>query len=205
LGPFHFPLSLPSFFPLNNNNNSGVPTPLVVWGSFYSLSSLLIIIIYKSIHYSTNPSINQHFKMSNDSIQPNDDGDGDDDLLVAVTAPASPAEVTNEVSSSPRNMSSRTSPRTSSPTPSQSYFARYCLTFPPASWLALYNLKTDLATDLIAGIFLSAIVIPQSMAYASMAGLNPVIGLYSSLIPAIIYSLLGTSKHMSFGMCTALS
>ena len=139
------------------------------------------------------------------SNQPND-GDGDGDLLV--TAPASPVEVINEVSSSPLNMSPSSrnmSSRTSSPAPSQSYFARYRLTFPPASWLASYNLKTDLATDLIAGISLSAIVIPQSMAYASMAGLNPVIGLYSSLIPAIIYSLLGTSKHMSFGMCTAPS
>lgn len=135
-----------------------------------------------------------------------DDGeDGDGDLLVAVTAPSSPVQVTTEASPPRSSNSSRTSSvtlsRTSSPhaPPHAPYFARYRLTFPPASWLASYNVKTDLVTDLIAGISLSAIVIPQSMAYAAMAGLNPVIGLYSSLIPAIIYSLLGTSKHMSFG------
>ncbi|OIJ11222.1 sodium-independent anion transporter [Anaerobacillus alkalilacustris] len=53
--------------------------------------------------------------------------------------------------------------------------------------------------DLIAGLTLYVMLIPQSMAYAMLAGLPPVMGLYASTIPLIIYALFASSKHLSVG------
>ncbi|KAI1315135.1 hypothetical protein EDD11_001282 [Mortierella claussenii] len=61
-----------------------------------------------------------------------------------------------------------------------------------------YSLK-DLPDDLIAGITISTVVIPQSMAYAMLAPLPPVYGLYTSVVPILIYCLFGTSRHMHTG------
>ncbi|KAF9136141.1 hypothetical protein BGX30_011346 [Mortierella sp. GBA39] len=61
-----------------------------------------------------------------------------------------------------------------------------------------YNLN-DLPEDLIAGITISTVVIPQSMAYAMLAPLPPVYGLYTSVVPILIYCLFGTSRHMHTG------
>ncbi|KAF9276330.1 hypothetical protein BGZ68_010086 [Mortierella alpina] len=71
---------------------------------------------------------------------------------------------------------------------------------PSYGWLISpgYNL-TDLPDDLIAGITISTVVIPQSMAYAMLAPLPPVYGLYTSVVPILIYCIFGTSKHMHTG------
>jgi SulP family sulfate permease len=56
-----------------------------------------------------------------------------------------------------------------------------------------------LIRDLIAGITVAALLVPQAMAYAELAGLPPVAGLYASLVPLLGYALLGSSRQMAVG------
>jgi len=67
----------------------------------------------------------------------------------------------------------------------------------------LENLKThsvsDWRKDLIAGITVAVMLVPQGMAYAMLAGMPPIYGLYGGLIPLILYAVLGTSRQMSIG------
>ncbi len=65
-------------------------------------------------------------------------------------------------------------------------------------WLLHYR-RADLPSDMVAGIVTAIMLIPQSMAYAQLAGLPPQTGLYASVIPLIIYALLGTSGQLSVG------
>lgn len=67
------------------------------------------------------------------------------------------------------------------------------------TWLPGYR-KTDLAGDLKSGLTVGVIEIPQVMAYAVIAGLSPIYGLYGSLIPLFIYPLFGTSRHLALGI-----
>ncbi|RXI96531.1 sulfate permease [Anaerobacillus alkaliphilus] len=64
--------------------------------------------------------------------------------------------------------------------------------------LKKYN-KTFLRNDLIAGLTLFVMLVPQSMAYAMLAGVPPVMGLYASTIPLMIYAVFASSKHLSVG------
>ncbi len=63
---------------------------------------------------------------------------------------------------------------------------------------ANYDLK-QLRSDLIAGLTTAVLLVPQGMAYALLAGLPPVVGLYASLVPAIAYAFIGTSRQLSVG------
>ncbi len=69
---------------------------------------------------------------------------------------------------------------------------------PFTRWLLHYR-RADLPSDLVAGIVTAIMLIPQSMAYAQLAGLPPQVGLYASVVPLIIYALLGTSGQLSVG------
>ena len=69
---------------------------------------------------------------------------------------------------------------------------------PFLDWLPRYN-KTLFGKDLVAGITVGIILIPQGMAYAMIAGLPPVYGLYASLFPILIYAFLGTSRQIAVG------
>lgn len=69
---------------------------------------------------------------------------------------------------------------------------------PLISVLQNYSSKA-LKADLIAGLTVGIVLIPQGMAYAVIAGLPPIYGLYGSLVPLFIYPLLATSKHLSVG------
>lgn len=76
--------------------------------------------------------------------------------------------------------------------------------FPFLSWLPHYNLQW-LAGDVVAGITIGAILVPQGMAYALLANLPPQFGLYSSFMGPVIYWIFGTSKDISIGPVAVLS
>ena len=67
---------------------------------------------------------------------------------------------------------------------------------PLLGWLPSYR-KEWLRLDVVAGLTASAVIIPKAMAYAAIAGLPLVVGLYSSLIPLVVYAVLGTSRALS--------
>ncbi|TDQ29061.1 SulP family inorganic anion transporter [Zeaxanthinibacter enoshimensis] len=70
--------------------------------------------------------------------------------------------------------------------------------FPILDWLGSYKRK-DLPKDLLAGLTIGIVLIPQGMAYAMIAGLPPVYGLYAAVFPIIVYTLLGTSRQLGVG------
>ncbi len=67
-----------------------------------------------------------------------------------------------------------------------------------SSWLFEYR-KEYFLKDVFGGLTVGVLLIPQGMAYAILAGLPPVYGLYASIVPGIVYSLFGTSRHLSVG------
>ena len=60
-----------------------------------------------------------------------------------------------------------------------------------------------LRSDLVAGLTVAAVTVPVALAYASLAGLPPVTGLYASLLPLVLYALLGTSRPLVVGVDSA--
>lgn len=71
-------------------------------------------------------------------------------------------------------------------------------TFKIVTWLPDYS-GTQLIGDLKAGLTTGMMLIPQGMAYAVIAGMPPIYGLYAGVIPLLIYPFFGTSKHLSVG------
>ncbi len=65
-------------------------------------------------------------------------------------------------------------------------------------WVKNYQ-RPDFRFDLAAGLTVGVMLIPQGMAYAMIAGLPPVYGLYASTLPAMVYAWFGTSRHLSVG------
>ena len=76
--------------------------------------------------------------------------------------------------------------------------------FPVINWLGAYQLPW-LRHDIIAGITLAAFIMPESLAYASLAGLPPVTGIYCCLLGGIGYVIFGSSKHLAVGPTSAIS
>ncbi|KAK6264034.1 hypothetical protein SCA6_019468 [Theobroma cacao] len=72
-----------------------------------------------------------------------------------------------------------------------------CL-FPIFQWGPEYNLSL-FRSDIISGLTIASLAIPQGISYAKLANLPPIIGLYSSFIPPLIYSVLGSSRHLAVG------
>jgi sulfate permease, SulP family len=78
------------------------------------------------------------------------------------------------------------------------------LYFPPIRWLADYRLGW-LPNDLIAGVTLAAYAIPVSLAYATLAGLPPQVGIYGYLLGGLGYALFGSSRQLAIGPTSAIS
>jgi SulP family sulfate permease len=72
------------------------------------------------------------------------------------------------------------------------------MTIPALRWARGYN-RTTARADLIAGITVAVMLVPQGMAYAALAGMPPVTGLYASVVPLLVYALLGTSRTLAVG------
>ncbi|MET1258245.1 sulfate permease [Flagellimonas sp. DF-77] len=70
--------------------------------------------------------------------------------------------------------------------------------FPIVQWLPTYK-KSFLAGDVSAGITVGIMLIPQGMAYALIAGLPPVYGLYAALVPNLLYAFTGSSRKLAVG------
>lgn len=70
--------------------------------------------------------------------------------------------------------------------------------FPILEWLPKYK-KSYLSGDISAGITVGIMIIPQGMAYAMIAGLPPVFGLYAALLPQVIYAFMGSSRKLAIG------
>jgi SulP family sulfate permease len=90
----------------------------------------------------------------------------------------------------------------------QSAKARRSLTWrrylPPLVWLAHYQ-PVWLVDDFIAGVTLAAYAIPVALAYATLAGLPPQVGIYGYLLGGLGYALLGTSRQLAVGPTSAIS
>ena len=69
----------------------------------------------------------------------------------------------------------------------------------PTTTLSESYRKANLRQELMAGLTVAALMIPQGMAYAVLAGLPPVMGLYASILPTIVYALTGTGPQTSVG------
>ncbi|NEW80306.1 MAG: sodium-independent anion transporter, partial [Gelidibacter sp.] len=69
---------------------------------------------------------------------------------------------------------------------------------PILDWLPNYK-KEFFKNDLGAGIAVGIMLIPQGIAYAMIAGLPPIYGLYTAMIPQIVYAIFGTSRQLSVG------
>jgi high affinity sulfate transporter 1 len=75
---------------------------------------------------------------------------------------------------------------------------------PILSWLPSYQ-SGWLRSDLVAGLIASAVIIPQAMAYATIAGLPVEVGLYTALTPMLAYALLGTSRPLSVSTTSTIA
>jgi SulP family sulfate permease len=75
------------------------------------------------------------------------------------------------------------------------YLRKY---FPILEWGAEYSGQT-LVNDLITGVIVTMMLIPQSLAYAQLAGLPAEVGLYASIVPLILYTIFGTSRTLAVG------
>ncbi|MCH1518341.1 MAG: sulfate permease [Flavobacteriaceae bacterium] len=70
--------------------------------------------------------------------------------------------------------------------------------FPIFSWIKTYS-RSFLKGDVSAGLTVGIMLIPQGMAYAMIAGLPPVYGLYAALFPQVVYAIMGTSRQLAVG------
>ncbi|MCG8330079.1 MAG: solute carrier family 26 protein [Chitinophagales bacterium] len=75
---------------------------------------------------------------------------------------------------------------------------------PITDWLSTYSRK-NIQGDLSAGLTVGVMLIPQGMAYAMIAGLPPIYGLYASTIPLILYAIFGTSRQLAVGPVAMVS
>ncbi|KAK9406655.1 sulfate transporter [Crotalus adamanteus] len=71
--------------------------------------------------------------------------------------------------------------------------------FPVTKWLPCYNIKEDLLGDVISGLLVGVVSIPQSISYAILASQDPIYGLYTNFFCAIIYFAMATSRHNCVG------
>ena len=77
--------------------------------------------------------------------------------------------------------------------------------FPFLLWIKDLTNPRTLKADLIAGVTVAFVIVPQSMAYAQLAGLGPQYGLYASFLPVLMGAIMGSSRQLSTGPVAVVS
>ncbi|MFN5811188.1 MAG: SulP family inorganic anion transporter, partial [Burkholderiales bacterium] len=85
-----------------------------------------------------------------------------------------------------------------------SVFSRWLPSVPLLAWGRNYNRDT-FTSDLVAALIVTIMLIPQSLAYALLAGLPPEVGLYASVAPLLLYAVLGSSRVLAVGPVAVVS
>ncbi len=75
---------------------------------------------------------------------------------------------------------------------------------PMIEWMRGYD-RSTLSSDLVAAVIVTIMLIPQSLAYAALAGLPPQVGLYASIAPLLLYAVLGSSRVLAVGPVAVVS
>ena len=86
----------------------------------------------------------------------------------------------------------------------RSNWQRLLPSVPPLQWGRQYDRDT-LVSDLVAALIVTIMLIPQSLAYALLAGLPPEVGLYASVAPLLLYAIFGTSRVLAVGPVAVVS
>ncbi|KAH6802938.1 sulfate transporter 4 [Perilla frutescens var. frutescens] len=73
------------------------------------------------------------------------------------------------------------------------------LFLPCYRWISRYKWREYLQPDLMAGVTVGVMLVPQSMSYAKLAGLHPIYGLYSGFVPIFVYAIFGSSRQLAIG------
>ncbi|KFU92875.1 Sulfate transporter, partial [Chaetura pelagica] len=81
----------------------------------------------------------------------------------------------------------------------QTIITFFCQLFPVLDWLPRYNVKTQLLGDVISGLLVGIVAIPQSISYSLLANQEPIYGIYTNFFCNIIYTTMATSRHNSVG------
>ncbi|KAM4050753.1 sulfate anion transporter 1 [Anomaloglossus baeobatrachus] len=76
---------------------------------------------------------------------------------------------------------------------------------PVIRWLPKYNFKENTWGDIMSGLIIGIILVPQAIAYSLLAGLKPIYSLYTSFFANLIYFIMGTSRHVSVGIFSLIS
>ncbi|XP_074913053.1 sulfate transporter-like isoform X3 [Buteo buteo] len=81
----------------------------------------------------------------------------------------------------------------------QTIIAFFCQLFPVLDWLPRYNIKTQLLGDVISGLLVGIVAIPQSISYSLLASQDPIYGIYTNFFCNVIYVAMATSHHNFVG------
>ncbi|KAG1365749.1 putative Sulfate transporter 4.1, chloroplastic [Cocos nucifera] len=79
------------------------------------------------------------------------------------------------------------------------------LFLPCSRWIRTYRWRDYLQVDLMSGLTVGVMLVPQAMSYAKLAGLHPIYGLYSGFVPLFVYAIFGSSHQLAVGPVASVS